>query len=85
MILIILSLPIPNPGDASVSELSPHTVHYDLLGLVSFGGTGRDDISMQFASRDFRAIFSSSGMVDFSKSDFNYCMQSIRSKLRGLC
>ena len=24
------------------------------MGLVSFGGTGRDDISMQFASRDFR-------------------------------
>ena len=23
-------------------------------GLVSLGGTGRDDISMQFASRDFR-------------------------------
>ena len=25
-----------------------------ILGLVSFGGTDRDDISMQFASRDFR-------------------------------
>ena len=24
-----------------------------LPGLVSLGGTGRDDISMQFASRDF--------------------------------
>ena len=24
------------------------------MGLVSLGGTGRDDISMQFASRDFR-------------------------------
>ena len=24
-----------------------------LRGLVSLGGTGRDDISMQFASRDF--------------------------------
>ena len=31
---------------------SGHTVWY--VGLVSLGGTGRDDISMQFASRDFR-------------------------------
>ena len=26
----------------------------EFTGLVSLGGTGRDDISMQFASRDFR-------------------------------
>ena len=27
---------------------------FDIKGLVSLGGTGWDDISMQFASRDFR-------------------------------
>ena len=26
-------------------------------GLVSLGGTGRDDISMQFAPRDFRLLW----------------------------
>ena len=29
----------------------------ELLGLISLGGTGRDDISMQFASWDFRSCW----------------------------
>ena len=31
-----------------------HHSEQQIRGLVSLGGTGRDDISMQFASRDFR-------------------------------
>ena len=34
--------------------LTNTTVAKRQSGLVSLGGTGRDDISMQFASRDFR-------------------------------
>ena len=42
----------------------------DKSGLVSLGGTGRDDISMQFASRGFSA------MLDLSMGG---CLKSSRN------
>ena len=41
------------------------------MGLVSLGGTGRDDISMQFASRDFRPLYWTNPAVDVFLDDIN--------------
>ena len=52
---IIAKLPLKhawNTRDFNITQFFP--AYAEFWGLVSLGGTGRDDISMQFASRDFR-------------------------------